>query len=128
MLNTCTKKDFIIKCERMKERIKYYARLYFEKIVPLSAGIAALTIVALVLIGKLNIVNYLDVLFVEASVAFIIAGVFSIIVLFTPMSKKVATSNSKGDLKVGFSLLFLIVGSTLILFMFIIHFVSKLFT
>jgi hypothetical protein len=136
------------------ERIKTYVKLYFQEIFPLCIGIAALTLVILLLIGRLNFVNYLNTLFIEAAVALIVAGIFSILSFFNLkfykyFSHNVAEFNlrlSQMDLldkeaknktidervntsKVRFeaSVYCLIIGATLLLLLFMIHFGSRFF-
>jgi hypothetical protein len=137
------------------ERIKIYVKLYFQEIFPLCIGIAGLTLVILLLIGRLNFVNYLNTLFFEAAIALIVAGIFSILSFFNLKFHKYFSHNvaefnlrlSQMDLldkeaknktidervntsKVRFeaSVYCLIIGATLLLLLFMIHFGSRLFT
>ena len=61
----------------MKNGFKFFVKtIYLKKVFPIAIAIAFLTWIVMYFMRNLSIVNYLNVLFIEASVVMIIAAIF----------------------------------------------------
>ncbi|MGB9695500.1 MAG: hypothetical protein ACP5SB_00440 [Caldisericaceae bacterium] len=139
----------------MKRKTKLYAGFYFYKILPLCVSVAVLTLLVFAVLRRLSLINYLNTLFVEAAVALILAGIFSILSFYnltyykyypsSNLSKSSLRQTQKNlidkdtkdkninervntsEVRLEVSVIFIIIGATLLVLLFIIHFASKLF-
>jgi hypothetical protein len=118
--------------------MKAFLKVYFKIILPISIVLAVLPILVLVYLKKFLLVNYLNVLFLEASVCFLVTLFLSMRLNFFfsgigrtqfKISDEVLRYgiSKEREQKISNSLIFALIGLTLLLTLFLVHFLSKLF-
>lgn len=119
----------------MKESVKFFLKLYFIRILPISAGIVLVTLLIMYFTGTFMLVRYLDILFYEGAACLIIAGVSGLnwvlwgreagTMAYRPFPQQTEVMLKDRGQRVAISIYMSLVGGTIFLIMIIIHILSS---